>query len=246
MNIKFYLPIIILLTINNISFAQKKVPVGDNELSKKEKEDGWMLLFDGKSLKGWHNYNSKTLGERWVVEDDAIHLKVEGKSDENDREDLVTDDKFQDFELIMEWKIAACGNSGVLYNVVENKKFDYAWETGLEYQLLDSTCHPEGKIMKHKSGDLFELIAAYKDVSKPAGQWNKLKIKVKENRVQHWLNGEKVVDFTIGNKKYEELIKNSKYKDLAEAYGLATKGYIVLQDAGDKVWFKNIKIRKVR
>ena len=232
--------------MNSLSFGQKKAAAVDNELSKKEKEDGWVLLFDGKSLKGWHNYNSKNVGERWVVEDNSLHLKVEGKSDENDREDLVSDDKFQDFELILEWKIAACGNSGVLYNVVENKKYDYTWETGLEYQLLDSTCHPDGKIMKHKSGDLFDLIASPRDASKPAGEWNKLKIKIKEGRVQHWLNGEKVVDFTIGNKKYEELIKNSKFKDLAEVYGLNTKGYLALQDHGDKVWFKNIKIRKVR
>lgn len=230
------------------TFAQKKV-AADNELSKKEKEEGWMLLFDGKSLKGWHNYNSKTIGESWVVEDDAIHLKSDKKADGSwqaeDGGDILTDDRFDDFEFTLEWKIAPCGNSGIIYNIIESKKYEYPWHTGPEMQILDNTCHPDAKIVKHRAGDLYDLMSCSKELVKPAGEWNKIKIKKKDNRVQHWLNGEKVVDYTLGSKKWEELVAASKFKEY-EAFGTASKGYIALQDHGDKVWFKNIKIRRAR
>ena len=249
MKVSRYLCLVFFLLTNLVvSFSQKKA-APDNELSKKEKEEGWMLLFDGKSMKGWHNFNSKNVGDSWVIEDQAIHLKSDKKADGSwqaeDGGDILTDDRFDDFEFTLEWKIAPCGNSGVIYNIIESKKYEHPWHTGPEMQILDNTCHPDAKIVKHRAGDLYDLISSTKEMAKPAGEWNKIKIKKKEGRMQHWLNGEKIVDYTLGNKKWEDLVAGSKFKEYP-AFGTANKGSIALQDHGDKVWFKNIKIRKAR
>ncbi|MCB0576549.1 MAG: DUF1080 domain-containing protein, partial [Saprospiraceae bacterium] len=124
--------------------------VGDNELSAREKAAGWELLFDGKSIDKWRNYNKATLGTAWVINDHAIHLQTKALDgsewQQRDGGDIVSVEEYQNFELTLDWKIGPCGNSGIIYNVVEDSaKYQYVWQTGPEMQVLDNTCHPDAR-----------------------------------------------------------------------------------------------------
>ncbi|MBO6518364.1 MAG: DUF1080 domain-containing protein, partial [Bacteroidia bacterium] len=135
-------------------------------------------------------------------------------------------------------------NSGIIYNVVESDEYDYVWQTGPEMQILDNTCHPDAKIETHRAGDLYDMIECkYVNVN-PAGQWNRVRLKIDNGKVEHWLNGRKLVAFEMFNDNWTQMIANSKFKDMPD-FGKARKGRISLQDHGDKVWFRNIKIREL-
>ncbi len=230
------------------------IPPTDNTLTEKEKKDGWQLLFDGQSISGWHNYGKTTMGKSWIIDDNSIHLdaKVNPKGgwQAPDGGDIVSAEEYGDFELSLDWKIAPCGNSGVIYHIVENPaKYDYPWKTGPEMQVLDNACHPDSKFPKHRAGDLYDLMECKYVTVKPGGEWNHARLVFKNGKVQHWLNNRKVVELTMfeGGKptpKWLELITGSKFPKLSADFGLAQKGRIALQDHGDPVWFKNIKIRK--
>lgn len=215
---------------------------GQNTLTKQEKKDGWTLLFDGKSLKGWHNFLSKSVGSAWSVQDGAIHLD---KSVKKDGGDIVTDSEFENFELTLEWKIAPCGNSGIMFNVVESSEYKYVWQTGPEMQVLDNACHPDAKIEKHRAGNLYDLIASPDESVKPANEWNFVKMISNKGRVEFWLNGVKQVEFTMFTPEWEAMIKGSKFKDMP-GFGKFKKGKISLQDHGDLVWYRNIKIKELK
>jgi hypothetical protein len=211
-----------------------------NTLSAKEAKEGWTLLFDGKSTNGWHNFNSDKVGPGWKIDEEALHLDPSaGKGG-----DLVTAEEYQDFELRFEWKISACGNSGLIFNVVEDKKYAEVWHTGPEMQVLDNACHPDAKIHKHRAGDLYDLIPCSTETVKPAGEWNQVSLVSKNANYEFWLNGKKVVTFTMHDAAWDELIKQSKFKDMPD-FGKALKGHLALQDHGDKVWYRNIKIRRL-
>lgn len=215
--------------------------LAQNTLTSQEKKDGWILLFDGKSTNGWHNFNSDQVGPGWKVDDGALHLDTSsGKGG-----DLLTAEEYQDFELQFEWKISACGNSGLIFNVVEDKKYTEVWHTGPEMQVLDNSCHPDAKIHKHRAGDLYDLIPCSTETVKPAGEWNQVRMISKNASYEFWLNGTKVVTFTMHDAKWDELIRQSKFKDMPD-FGKALKGHLALQDHGDKVWYRNIKIRKIK
>ncbi|HFA51649.1 MAG TPA: DUF1080 domain-containing protein [Bacteroidetes bacterium] len=208
----------------------------------------WKALFDGKTLNGWRNFKKQTIGSDWVVADGAIHLNAEKKTDGDwqtkDGGDIITEDEFENFELRLEWKIAPCGNSGIIYNVVEGEGYDYVWQTGPEMQVLDNACHPDAKIPTHRAGDLYDMIACKTETVKPAGEWNKVRIIIKDGHVEHWLNGVKVVEFQMFDDHWWEMIANSKFKDMP-GFGKAKKGHISLQDHGNKVWYRNIKIKEL-
>jgi cytochrome c len=218
----------------------------DNTLTAKEQKDGWKLLFDGKTFNGWHKYGATTIGNAWMVEDNAMHLKVEAKASParaKDGGDIVTDGEYQDYELALDWKISACGNSGVYYNVVEYAaKYQNGWMTGPEMQVLDDACHPDAKIIKHRAGDLYDMISCNPVTVKPAGEWNHARLISKQGKVEHWLNGQKVVSYDMNTSAWPALIAASKFKVYPD-FGKARKGRIALQDHGDLVWYKNIKIR---
>jgi cytochrome c len=220
--------------------------LADNELSELEKSAGWKLLFDGKSTAGWHNFNEKEVGSDWKVQNGTLIL--DGAKDKEGRflngGDIVSDEEFENFELQLEWKISEGGNSGIFFNVVEDKKFDAIWRTGIEMQILDDARHPDSRYEKHRAGDLYDLISCRYIAVKPAGEWNKARLIVKNNLVQHWLNGRKVVEYTMFNEHWKKLVASSKFKDMPD-FGKAKKGRIALQDHNDKVWYKNIKIRKL-
>ena len=229
-------------------------PPADNTLTEKEKRDGWQLMFDGQSVKGWHNYGKKTMGKSWVIAENSIHLDAKpnpnGGWQAPDGGDIVSDEEYGDFELELDWKIEPCGNSGVIYHIVEDAKYDYPWKTGPEMQVLDNACHPDSKFPKHRAGDLYDLVECKYVTVKPGGEWNHARLVFKKGKVEHWLNNRKVVELKMfdGNKPTKQwtgLIAGSKFAKLSADFGLSQKGKIALQDHGDPVWYKNIKIRKL-
>lgn len=217
-----------------------------NSLSANEQADGWILLFNGKDLSGWSNYNKSTIGKNWVIDEAAIHLNAENKEDGDwqaaDGGDIVFEEEFENYELRLDWKIGECGNSGIIFNVKESPEIDYPWQTGPEMQILDNTCHPDAKIVTHKAGDLYDLIECSEVTVKPVGEWNSIRLIVNNGHLEQWQNGVKVVETEMWTPEWKEMIANSKFKDMP-LFGTIKKGKIALQDHGDPVWFRNIKVK---
>lgn len=213
-----------------------------NTLTDQEKKQGWKLLFDGKSTSGWKTFNADKVGEAWKVANGELYLD---KSVKAGRGDIITTGEYQDYELSIEWKIDACGNSGIIFNVVEDKKYSNTYLTGTEMQVLDNSCHPDAKIIKHRAGDLYDLISCSTETVKPAGEWNQARIISNKAKMEFWLNGTKVVEFTMHTPQWDEMVANSKFNTMPD-FGDALKGHIALQDHGDKVWYRNIKIREIK
>jgi hypothetical protein len=209
-----------------------------NTLSEAERAAGWRLLFDGKTAEGWRQYRGKGLPENWQVVDGTLVLHHEpGKSSG----DIVTADQFGSFELSLEWKIAPGGNSGVMYHVTEEA--DAPWMTGPEYQLLDNAKHPDGRSRRTSAASCYALYAPVKDATRPVGEWNQTRIVVRGPHVEHWLNGDKVVTYELGSDDWDKRVSKSKFKDMPR-FGKEPQGHIDLQDHGDDIAFRNIKIRE--
>ena len=207
----------------------------DNALTAAEKKAGWILLFDGKSANGWRTYN-KVKADGWEVVNGQLHCKVEGVQQ---RADLITEKKYANFELMVDWKIDKGANSGILYRVVESDRPPY--ESGPEYQLIDDDGY--GKLEDwQKSGADYAMHAPAELAARPQGEYNHTRIVVKGSHVEHWLNNVKVADFELWTPEWQELKEKSKWKDV-KAYGMAKNGYISLQDHGGGTWFKNVKLR---
>lgn len=224
--------------------AIQQGPQPDNSLSEAEKQAGWRLLFDGKSTAGWRNYGKQRIGPAWTVQDGSLSLDNSLKKgwQTYDGGDIVSEEVFENYELVLHWKVAPGGNSGIIYNVQESPKHDYPWQTGPEMQVLDNTQHPDGKIFKHRAGDLYDLIPCRFVAVNPAGEWNEARLVQQKGVVEHWLNGHLMLSYDMNKPEWIALIKGSKFKDMPD-FGRVAKGRICLQDHGDRVWFKNIKIR---
>jgi hypothetical protein len=217
-------------------FAKDK----DDDDDDKAYTDGkWEILFDGKDTSKWRAYKGdKFPAKGWKVEDGTLrHVAGEGGGD------LITTGKFANFELRFDWKVAPGANSGVIYRVTEDRGASY--ETGPEYQVLDDSKHGDGKNPKTSAAALYALIACNAEKAlKPVGEWNKARIVVKGNRAEHWLNKKKVVEYEWGGSETAKLISESKFKDMP-GFAKNSSGHICIQDHGDDVWFRKIKIRKL-
>ncbi|GIV59619.1 MAG: glycosyl hydrolase [Rhodothermaceae bacterium] len=203
-------------------------------------DTAWIALFDGTSTDHWRGYRKDHLPDAWQIEDGTLAF-VPGSGEGGD---IITKEQFEDFELELEWKVAEGGNSGIMYLVVESEEYDYPWQTGPEMQILDNAAHADAQIEKHRAGDLYDLIAGSEDASKPAGAWNHVRIVLHDGHLEHWLNGKKVVETRLWTPAWDSLVAASKFRDM-EGFGQARRGHIALQDHGDRVWFRNIRIRRL-
>ncbi|MCJ8211865.1 DUF1080 domain-containing protein [Mucilaginibacter sp. RS28] len=229
------------------NFAQSKT---DNTLTSQEKKSGWKLLFDGKTSKGWRGAKLESFPtdpKGWVVNDGMLTIQGSAGGESSNVGDIVTVDEYGAFDLKFDFRMSRGANSGVKY-FVTLKEDPSGSAIGLEYQILDDDVHPDAKL--GRDGDrtlasLYDLIPANKPKSiiKPIGEWNTGEIKVyPDNRVEHYLNGVKVLSYVRKSTEYRELVKISKYK-IWPNFGEADKGHILLQDHGFTVNFKNVKIK---
>ncbi len=210
-----------------------------NTLSAAEKAAGWTLLFDGTTTKGWHGWKkSEFPSVGWSAKDGMLTY-----TPGNGGGDIATDADFKDFEMTLEWRVAPGGNSGIMYRCTEDKT--YPWETGRECQILDDARHADGKKPKTRAGTMYDMFACAQDVARPALEWNTVRIVAKGTRIEHWLNGWKVIDTDTASEDYAKALAASKFTSMAD-YGKRDAGKLALQDHGDPVWFRNIKVRKLQ
>jgi hypothetical protein len=215
-----------------------------NKLTPAEIKKGWKLLFDGSTLTGWKTYNRTDMATSWGVRDGAIFLDAKKGRSDVAKGDLVTLEDYDDFEFTAEWKISDCGNSGVMYRIVEDPKYKQPYLTGPEMQVLDNKCHPDAKIITHRSGDFYDVMASKTENVKPAGEWNSIRIIMKGYKLEQWQNGVRQIKLTLGSDEINAIVAKSKWKNQKD-WGKALIGKIGLQDHGDAVWFRNIKIRSL-
>lgn len=226
-----------------------------NALTAAERAAGWRLLFDGRTLAGWRGLGRTGIpAEHWVVADGAIRkvasgsVPVQADGQPLAGGDLMTEATFGDFELAWEWKVTSGANSGVKYNVSESLSTALPpvhAAKGFEYQIIDDDRHADGRIAKHRSGDLYDLVAANERKRlRPPGEWNESRIVLRGNHGEHWLNGEKVVEYDLGTAQMDAALAASKYRDWPW-FGVRRRGHVVLQDHGDEVHFRSIRIREL-
>lgn len=201
-----------------------------------EAEQGWRPLFDGSNLSGWRGYRQEAFPQKgWDIQEGALHCFPGGEGG-----DLVTLEQFSDFELAFEWKVAPGANSGLMYRVAETD--EYTFMTGPEYQVLDDAAHEDGENPLTSTASLYALYSPEGKALKPVGEFNEARIVLRGDHVEHWLNGQKVVEADLGSEDWNKRIAESKFKDW-ERFAKAPSGHIALQDHGDEVWYRNIRIR---
>ncbi|MDO9256076.1 MAG: DUF1080 domain-containing protein [Bacteroidales bacterium] len=218
-----------------------------NALSAQEVKDSVILLFDGKTTDQWRSYGKETFPKGWKINDDAIHCIGSGKGEAGEGGDIITKEKFKNFELTLEWKISEGGNSGIFY-LAQEIAGEPIWKSAPEMQVLDNEKHPDAKLGvdgNRQAGSLYDLIPAKPQNAKPVGEWNSVKIMVYKGTVVHYQNGVQVLEYHLWTDEWKKMCANSKFKDFSNFVNTATEGFIGLQDHGDDVWYRNIKIRKL-
>jgi hypothetical protein len=213
-----------------------------NTLTAAEKKAGWALLFDGKTLDAWRGYKRPDATEsRWQAVDDTLAVVTDNHRDTHGQRDIISKDTFEQFDLRWDWKVAPGGNSGLKYFILEDR--DSA--IGHEYQLIDDERHADAKIGPHRqTAAFYDVLPAADRPMKPAGEWNTSRVVVRGQRVEHWLNGKKVLQYELNSPALNAAIEKSKFKGI-ERFGKRQNGHILLQDHGDQVWFRNIKVRRL-
>jgi hypothetical protein len=217
-----------------------------NVLTPAERSAGWQLLFSGRDTVGWHGYNKQDT-KAWIIEDCSLKTSgTEGNYGSDKRADLVTDREFTNFELSLDWKATKGGNSGVVYGVIEDPKYEAPWMTGPEYQLLDDVNFKEDVEPSQKAGSNYGMQPPDETAKrlKPVSEWNSTRIVVNGAHVEHWLNGKKILEFDRWTPEWNALRDRGKWKNYP-AYGMAKTGRIALQDHGSIYWFRNVKIRPI-
>lgn len=240
--------VVIILSACNPQTNKNTTSTMSNDSTKSAQANNeWMSFFDGKTTKGWHEYGGGPVGSAWKVADGTLSLDTTEQENGKIKNggDIVTDEEFENFDLKLEWKISKAGNSGIMFCVHEDKsKYKYPYETGPEMQVLDNDGHPDGKIHKHRAGDLYDLIACSKETVKPVGEWNQVEIKLLNGKLDFFLNGEKVVSTTMWDDNWNKLVANSKFKTMP-GFAKFKTGRIDLQDHDCAVWYRNIMIKRL-
>jgi len=229
-------------SIASVTVAQK--PAGDpiNTLTAQEKKDGWVLLFDGKTLNGWRGYKkTDAVDSRWKVEGGLLTVDPGTGKDTHGQRDIVTTAQYDRFDLSWEWRVSEGGNSGLKYFVLE----DLDSAIGHEYQLIDDERHADAKIGPHRqTAALYDVLPAQNRPLKPAGEWNQSRVVSNGTTVEHYLNGTKVLGYELDSPALRAAIEKSKFKDI-DRFGKLQNGFILVQDHGDRVWYRNIKIKRL-
>lgn len=218
------------------------VAPANNTLTAEEKAAGWELLFDGQSMDKWRLFKKDTLAG-WAVVDGEMNALGEAGL-EGAGSDIVSKKQYQNFELSLDWKISVAGNSGIFFNVVEDEDLNAVYQSGPEYQLIDDEGFPAELEDWQKTAANYGMHLAPNIKTNPVGTFNTSKIKVQDGQVEHWLNGEKVVEYELWTPDWEERVTTGKWKDYPK-YGRAKMGHIALQDHGNQCWFRNVKIREL-
>jgi len=205
-----------------------------NSLTKAEQSSGWKLLFDGSSLNGWEIYKKGTLPTGWKAADGVLGLEEKGAGD------LATTAEYSDFELVYDWKISEAGNSGVMFRVTDQGKKPY--DSGMEMQIIDNEKHPDGKKQSHRAGAAYDLVNPPDNIARPVGEWNRARLVAKGPHIEMWLNGVLTARLDLSSEEWSKQLAASKFSTWPY-FAKSPRGRIVLQDHGDKVWFRNLKIR---
>ncbi len=202
-------------------------------------------IFNGENLDGWKAYNSNDITQ-WSAEDGAVAFSP-AEGERSGTENIITEEEYTNFELSLEWKISEGGNSGIMWGVKEDKKFNEPYLTGPEIQILDNNAHPDAKNgLNRQAGALYDMAKPSRDVTKPAGEWNNLVLRIdhEENKGTVTMNGTKTTEFPLHGAEWDNMLENSKFSTW-EDFGKYRTGHIALQDHGDKVWYRNIKIKEI-
>jgi hypothetical protein len=221
----------------------------ENTLSQKEKDDDWEILFDGKTTNGWHSYGKEKAGNDWKVLDGAITLEPPKEGEKKDGGDLVTNKEYSNFDFKADWKISPKGNSGIIFYIHEDTaQYHETYNTGPEMQVLDNGTptrlgHSDAKLYTHRAGDLYDLLAS-KEAVHPPGQWNHVEVVSLNGKLDFYMNGVHTLSTHLWDENWKQMIAVSKFKDMKN-FGTFKKGKISLQDHGNQVWYKNIKIKKL-
>jgi hypothetical protein len=222
--------------------------VGPNELTRKEIKEGWVLLFDGKTTDNFRGYNQENFPEKgWVVEEGSLHVIGSGRGEAGGGGDIITREKFRNFELSLEWKVSEGGNSGIFY-LAQEKPDQPIWKSAPEMQILDNEKHPDAKLGvdgNRAAGALYDLIPGDFSAVKPVGEWNHVKVMVYNGTVVHWVNEKNVLEYHLWTDDWKNMVMKSKFSEYEDFLNPAEEGYIGLQDHGDDVWFRNIKIKEL-
>lgn len=213
-----------------------------NVLTAQEHAQGWRLLFNGRDLSGWRSFDGTPPAQPWTVRDGTLALtKADGQMSGTD---LVTADTFGAFELTLDWKVERGGNSGILYLARRMPDAPLLYQTGLEMQVLDDAGHSDGRIPTHRAGSLYDMTVPPVGVSRPAGSWNHARLLVEPGRIRQWLNGTLTADVSYGDDGWRKRIAASKFAEMP-LFGTFSSGVIGLQDHGEPVAFRNIKLRRI-
>ena len=216
-----------------------------NTLTDQEKDDGWVLLFDGTGTSAWRGYNQTTFpGSGWVAKDGLLMMEATGREEEGYGGDIITKEQYENFEFKVDFKLSPGANGGILYSVKEEKGKP-VWHNASEYQLLDNEGYEKKNkyvMDKHRTGDNFDLLPSTASNLKPVGEWNQATLRIKDGQVQHWLNGQKVLEYTLWTPEWQAAVKKSKFAEYP-GYGMAKRGHLGLQDWGFQIWYRNIKLR---
>ena len=229
------------------SSGRKAANYQDSTQTAETKAGEWVNLLADSSMAGWHTYGKSSIGSAWKINDGVLHLDASKKADWQSAGggDIVTDDEYENFDLKVEWKISRAGNSGIMFYVHEDTaKYKYPWQTGPETQIADNKENEDGKLIKHRAGDLYDLMSIDKEIVNKAGSWNKTEVIANKGKLTILVNHEVVLQTMLWDPKWKKLIAGSKFKEWP-GFGTFKKGHIALQDHGADVWFKSVEIKRL-